>query len=282
MKNRFLPTKWRLGGGESYTTFIPMMPKVGRKWQLVAVVLIAWFIMSKDVSVQFNLSTDTRTLLDLTLEHQAVNRMVAAPMTMEDNTVITPKPTNVSLLETKADTPDVSAVALANDIGNAFANTTYTGKLDREMKRRKQIDYVKRYAKIAREEMKRYGIPASVTMAQALLESDCGESRLARENNNHFGVKCFSKKCKKGHCTNYTDDSHKDFFRKYGNVWESYRAHSQLLQKGRYQGLYKLSKTDYKGWSRGLRKAGYATDKRYADKLIRLIEDLQLYRLDNV
>lgn len=284
MKNRFLPTKWRLGGGGSYTTFIPMMPKMGRKWQLIALALIAWFVMSKDVSVQFNLSTDTRTLLDLTLEHQALQGL-AKPVTQTDNmTITTPKPVNVSLLESTVESAEnvSEPIVTDDDIGNAFTNTTYTGNLDREVKRRKQISYVKRYAKVAREEMRRFGIPASVTMAQALIESDCGESRLARDNNNHFGIKCFSKTCKKGHCSNYTDDSHKDFFRNYNNIWESYRAHSQLLQKSRYKSLYKLSKTDYKSWSRGLKKAGYATDKRYADKLIRLIEDLQLYRLDSI
>jgi len=129
--------------------------------------------------------------------------------------------------------------------------------------------------------MEKYGIPASVTLAQGLLESDAGESRLARINNNHFGIKCFSKDCSKGHCANFTDDSHKDFFRRYKNVWESYRAHSIFLRKKRYLHLQKLGTTNYVGWSHGLKEAGYATDLRYANKLIEIIEALNLNKYDS-
>ena len=132
----------------------------------------------------------------------------------------------------------------------------------------------------AEHEMERHGIPVSITLAQGLLESNIGQSRLALENNNHFGIKCFSKSCKKGHCTNFNDDHHKDFFRKFSSVEESYAAHSKVLEKDRYRSLFRLKSNDYKGWARGLRKAGYATDPRYADKLIRIIEDLELYQFD--
>ena len=91
--------------------------------------------------------------------------------------------------------------------------------------------------------------------------------------------KCFSKTCTKGHCVNYTDDSHKDFFRNFKSAWESFRGHSVLLQKPRYKNLYTLKVTDYKGWAKGLQKAGYATDKRYASKLIKIIEILELHKL---
>ena len=140
--------------------------------------------------------------------------------------------------------------------------------------------YVNRYSEIAVAEMKKYGIPASITLAQGLLESDAGGSRLSRKNNNHFGIKCFSKKCGKGHCSNFTDDTHKDFFRKYKNVWQSYRAHSLFLQRKRYAHLKKLGTEDYKGWAKGLREAGYATDKRYAEKLIKIIEVMELQKYD--
>ena len=140
--------------------------------------------------------------------------------------------------------------------------------------------YVKRYGDIAISEMKKYGIPASITLAQGLLESDAGGSRLSRANNNHFGIKCFSKKCGKHHCSNFTDDTHKDFFRKYKNVWQSYRAHSLFLQGKRYAHLQKLGTKDYKGWAKGLRKAGYATDKKYAEKLIKIIEVMKLNEYD--
>ena len=128
--------------------------------------------------------------------------------------------------------------------------------------------------------MRKYGIPASITLAQGLIESNAGESRLSKENNNHFGMKCFSKKCKKDHCSNFTDDSHKDFFRKYTTAWESYRAHSIMLGGDRYKHLKKLDKSDYKSWARGLKKAGYATDRRYAEKLIHIIEEMELYQYD--
>lgn len=141
--------------------------------------------------------------------------------------------------------------------------------------------YVKRYADVAVAEMEKYGIPASITLAQGLLESDAGQSRLARANNNHFGIKCFSKNCRKGHCANFTDDSHKDFFRKYNNVWESYRAHSTFLQRKRYIHLQKLGTTNYVKWAHGLKAAGYATDKKYADKLIQIIEALDLNKYDS-
>lgn len=148
-------------------------------------------------------------------------------------------------------------------------------------KQKRQLQYVQRFQKTAVAEMERFGIPASITLAQGLLETDAGKSPLATKNNNHFGIKCFSKKCKKGHCSNFSDDSHKDFFRAYSTAWESYRAHSQMLASSkRYKHLRELDRSDYNGWAFGLQKAGYATDKRYAEKLITLIEELGLHKLD--
>ena len=123
-----------------------------------------------------------------------------------------------------------------------------------------QYIYVNRFSDVARTEMEQFGIPASITLAQGLLESSAGKSPLARDANNHFGIKCFSKKCKKGHCKNFSDDHHKDFFRTYPSAWESFRAHSLFLQKDRYKHLLDLKKTDYINWAVGLKKAGYATD----------------------
>ncbi|MBK6622202.1 MAG: glucosaminidase domain-containing protein [Saprospirales bacterium] len=149
-------------------------------------------------------------------------------------------------------------------------------------RRSAQMDYVARFSKLAQIEMKKYGIPASITLAQGILESESGNSRLASRHNNHFGIKCHSKSCPRGHCVNYADDSPKDFFRQYGTAWESFRAHSEFLNRDRYRSLHKLRPTDYKGWARGLQKAGYATGNKYAEKLIRLIEDLKLYQYDKV
>ncbi len=147
-----------------------------------------------------------------------------------------------------------------------------------ELLRTQSQAYIQRYSKIAMGEMKQFGIPASISLAQGLVESRAGTSKLAVSNNNHFGMKCFSKKCPKGHCSNFTDDSHKDFFRKFPNAWESWRAHSQLLASGRYTKLKRYGR-DYRAWAYGLKAAGYATDKTYAEQLIGIIEryDLQKY-----
>jgi flagellum-specific peptidoglycan hydrolase FlgJ len=141
--------------------------------------------------------------------------------------------------------------------------------------------YIERYSKIAVAEMDKFGIPASITMAQAIIESRSGKSALAVYNNNHFGIKCFSKSCAAGHCSNYTDDNHKDFFRKYANSTDSWREHSQFLMKNRYRDLLKFGK-NYKVWARGLRDFGYATDQSYDKKLISVIERYELNKLDDL
>jgi hypothetical protein len=137
-------------------------------------------------------------------------------------------------------------------------------------------NYVKQYKDVAIEEMHKYGIPASISMAQGIIESRCGESTLAEKNNNHFGIKCFKRNCSKGHCSNFTDDSHKDFFRKYRDARQSWREHSLLLSSPRFKELKKVGK-DYERWAKGLEVYGYATDKEYAEKLI---ETIELYGLD--
>lgn len=141
------------------------------------------------------------------------------------------------------------------------------------------MDYIDRYSKIAIGEMKQFGIPASISLAQGLIESRAGTSKLAVSNNNHFGMKCFSKNCKKGHCSNFTDDTHKDFFRKFPSSWESWRAHSQLLASGRYTKLKRHGR-DYRAWAYGLKSVGYATDRTYAEKLIGIIERYDLHQYD--
>ncbi|PHN03982.1 glycoside hydrolase family 73 protein [Flavilitoribacter nigricans] len=246
----------------------------------------AFLLIRKDVSINLNLNS------------------VAQPMgfyeesTGESNGEQSQEPMNVSKL-TSAKSPAPAAQSKAMtvshltterkptskdpNLANTYSNVNKYSDEDlarRAAKRKKQLAYVQRYYKIAQKEMEQYKIPASITLAQGLLESNVGESRLATKNNNHFGIKCFSRKCKKGHCSNFTDDSHKDFFRKYRSAWESFRAHSQLLKAKRYQPLYDLSADDYRGWAKGLKKAGYATDPNYAEKIIELIDDLELFAYD--
>lgn len=139
--------------------------------------------------------------------------------------------------------------------------------------------YVKRFAKVAINEMEKFGIPASVTIAQGLLESNAGDSKLSQQSNNHFGIKC-KPQCLGCTCRNYKDDDVYDMFRVFETSWDSYREHSLLLNSERYKHLHKLGTKDYKGWAKGLKEAGYATDKQYAEKLIRIIEMLDLYQFD--
>ncbi len=138
--------------------------------------------------------------------------------------------------------------------------------------------YLQKFGPIARIEQEKYDIPISITLAQGLLESNAGDSRLAKESNNHFGIKCRSK-CKGCTCRNYHDDDFYDMFRVFNSATESYREHSILLSTKRYKHLKKLG-NDYKQWAHGLKKAGYATDKKYAEKLIKIIEVLKLYQYD--
>jgi flagellum-specific peptidoglycan hydrolase FlgJ len=127
--------------------------------------------------------------------------------------------------------------------------------------------------------MKKFGIPASVTMAQGILESSSGKGGLALKSNNHFGIKCHS--TWKGKKVYHDDDEKGECFRKYKNPETSYRDHSVFLKsRSRYSFLFKLKKSNYIKWAKGLKKAGYATDPGYADKLISIIERYELWKLD--
>ena len=139
-------------------------------------------------------------------------------------------------------------------------------------------DYIRDYAGIAQEEMKLYKIPASITLAQGILESGAGNGQLTRRANNHFGIKCHDWNGEKVY---HDDDRKGECFRKYKHAKYSYRDHSLFLSgRGRYSELFELDADDYEGWAKGLRKAGYATDRRYPDKLIDLIERYELYKFD--
>jgi LysM repeat protein len=139
--------------------------------------------------------------------------------------------------------------------------------------------YIKQYAPLAVEHQKRYKIPASITLAQGLLESGAGQSELARQSNNHFGIKCHSDW--KGGRVYHDDDYKGECFRKYKSADQSYEDHSLFLtQRPRYAELFRLNIRDYKGWAKGLQKCGYATDKAYANRLIKIIEDYELYAYD--
>ncbi len=140
-------------------------------------------------------------------------------------------------------------------------------------------DYINEFREIAMEEMLQYGIPASITLAQGILESGAGAGELTRKANNHFGIKCHTGW--QGDSVYHDDDERGECFRKYTDPKYSYRDHSLFLtQRSRYQDLFKLRKDDYQGWAKGLRKAGYATDPRYPEKLIGIIERYGLQDYD--
>lgn len=139
--------------------------------------------------------------------------------------------------------------------------------------------YVKTYAEVAQQEMKSYDIPASITLAQGILESGMGDSRLATQANNHFGIKCHKEW--RGKRIYHDDDEKGECFRVYKDPRKSYRDHSLFLTtRSRYDFLFDYKKNDYKAWAKGLKKAGYATDPKYPDKLISLIERYRLDRYD--
>lgn len=228
----------------------------------------AYIFMVREISLQFDLSSPDSTVV--------YQQMPAQNSAM-----------NTSLLT--ATTPKKNAPKWENRKANEFANLGFI--LNPTYAKRHQVDaatvqfyinnckeYVKRFEKVALTEEEKFGIPASITLAQGLLESDAGDSRLAIESLNHFGIKCRSK-CKGCTCRNYKDDSEYDMFRVFDSAWESYREHSLLLTGDRYKHLLNLEKTNYKAWAHGLKKAGYATDKRYAEKLIIIIEYLKLDQL---
>ena len=142
-----------------------------------------------------------------------------------------------------------------------------------------KTQYIERYSAIAVEEMYRSGVPASITLAQGLLESGYGRSALASKANNHFGIKCHNDWS--GAKSYHDDDRKGECFRKYANAEDSFRDHSDFLRyRDRYKFLFDLKTTDYKAWAYGLKRAGYATDPAYPSKLIKLIEDYKLYEYD--
>ena len=140
------------------------------------------------------------------------------------------------------------------------------------------VKYINQYSSLAQQHQKKYGIPASITLAQGLLESSAGNGRLAKEANNHFGIKCGDWSGRKIY---HNDDKRNECFRRYSSATDSYNDHSIFLAKrDRYSSLFDLKTTDYKGWAKGLRRCGYATDPKYPEKLIKLIEDYDLHKYD--
>jgi hypothetical protein len=163
---------------------------------------------------------------------------------------------------------------------NALAAAVFlmTWSLASGQKKLSPHDYIDRWADVAVRQMVDHGIPASITLAQGILESGNGNSELAAKSNNHFGIKCHSDW--DGRRTYHDDDEKGECFRVYKDASDSFEDHSAFLKRSRYAELFELDITDYKGWARGLKKCGYATNPKYAGLLIDLIERYELQRFD--
>ena len=181
---------------------------------------------------------------------------------------------------------------VSKEVPMSFINTSGQATIEVPAKSTKQVvepyiygeapihtsNYIQKFWKLAVTEKDKFGIPASITLAQGILESASGTSTLARTANNHFGVKTFNKLIK--HVIRH-DDSPTDKFKVYNNAWESFRDHSLIVKKSHYKTQY-LANTDYVGWADALRKGGYATEKNYAIDLINIINKYQLFRFDTI
>jgi flagellum-specific peptidoglycan hydrolase FlgJ len=176
-----------------------------------------------------------------------------------------PDPPKEVITNSKTENPELEGNENTNVENPVISNTSH---------------YIEVYKDIAMKEMISYGIPASITLAQGILESGSGRGRLAVEANNHFGIKCHNWTGEKIY---HDDDERQECFRKYASAESSFKDHSEFLaHRKRYAKLFELKKSDYKNWAKELRKAGYATDRKYPEKLIGLIERYELYQYDKM
>lgn len=194
-----------------------------------------------------------------TTKSQPVQRTVKKPMAQTTSA-------------SKSTTATSSTSAPKSEVLTATSNVKVTTEI--------VLKYIDDFKDIAKDNMVQYGIPASITLAQGILESGSGVGSLSQRANNHFGIKCHKEWT--GPSVTHDDDAAQECFRKYEHPSESYRDHSYFLtSRSRYAGLFDLPKDDYKAWARGLKAAGYATDPKYPDKLISLIERYQLQQYDS-
>lgn len=176
---------------------------------------------------------------------------------------------------TKSDTNTSSSKSSNRNSSEVLVATSKVKATTEDVKK-----YIEDFKEIAKSNMKQHGIPASIIMAQGILESGAGFGRLCKEANNHFGIKCHTDWT--GETVTHDDDAVGECFRKYIHPSESYRDHALFLTKRkRYESLFKLDKGDYFAWANGLKQAGYATDTLYPSKLVGIIERYELYKLDN-
>jgi len=268
---------------------------VGKYWFQGVLVFFAFQIFfNKNLSIQVQMHAvemeevaDNNVVKASPVSNHTRPRKVAKPVTLKTREKVNQaRPERMALAGLSGAKKTSKKVYSTNDFANLSFVLNPTLQ-EREDVSQKIVDaknktchkYVERFARVAIGEMERYGIPASITLAQGLLESNAGSSKLSVQSLNHFGLKC-KPKCLGCTCRNYRDDDVYDMFRVFDTAWESYREHSEFLSKNRYKHLKKLGTKDYKNWAYGLKKAGYATDSKYAEKLIMIIERLDLYQFD--
>jgi flagellum-specific peptidoglycan hydrolase FlgJ len=182
-----------------------------------------------------------------------------------------PATKNNPIAVTQKDSPTVKTYSNATEVLEATTRVKVTTQM--------VLAYIEKYKSVAKENMTRTGIPASITLGQAILESGAGTGPLSVQANNHFGIKCHKEWT--GPSIKYTDDEENECFRKYDDPSQSFKDHSYFLtSRARYAELFEFQKDDYRSWAYGLKAAGYATDRQYPDKLIGLIEKYQLSKFD--
>jgi flagellum-specific peptidoglycan hydrolase FlgJ len=261
---------------------------VNRYWFQCILAYLSWHLFfHKDVSMQVQMNgqplAQAQAIATGLVEPVQEETVVFLPAQnisqyLEQKEAATPRPHPRPKLIKAANEPTFSLSNLTPALSPNYAKEKGIDPALVEEKLAVCQDYVEKFAPMAVRAMQEHGIPASITLAQGLLESNAGNSKLARESNNHFGIKCRSK-CRGCTCRNYTDDDVYDMFRVFSSSWDSYLEHAELLTSARYRHLKKFG-SDYKSWAYGLKKAGYATDKTYAQKLIRIIENLKLHQYD--
>lgn len=260
-----LKNPWQIGGQWFYSI-------VKRLWfELSLSVILLYLFFSKGLDFQLKIGgkplfevTESVTFFEDTLD----TRLSLIP----DLKIPRTKSANVNKVSWKSS--DFSKLAFILNPDLAFERNVPSNIV--EQKFNICFDYISQYLPSAKQSATLHKVPVSITLAQALLESNAGMSDLAVESNNHFGIKC-KQKCLGCTCRNYSDDDKYDMFRMFDTADESFEAHAKLLDLKRYADLKRYG-NDYRKWAVGLKKAGYATDEHYAEKLILIIETLKLYQ----
>ncbi len=249
---------------------------LGRYWfHLLTVLLLLWLMLQKNVQITIEVGPRQAPLTPhahASVLQAGLSGSAARPAEVQASVV----PTGNTERTSRWKPDDFNNLTFVLDPDYARRN-----EVPEEIVRMKLAQckkYIERFARVAITEMEKYGVPASITLAQALLESDAGASKLAIESNNHFGIKC-RRECPDCTCRNYADDDRYDMFRVFATAWESFRTHSRLMHDDRYKHLLQYG-NDYRKWAEGLEAAGYATDPQYAEKLIRIIEFFDLFLFD--